>query len=86
MVTKQYRGVEQVNCRATPKGDLVICTLSTRKNSGVENKVLTLHYAGFTGDMKVYMTGTGLTAYRPEGKTMQCKVTDTRLECTAPKR
>ena len=79
---KTYRNVEQVNCRATPKGDLVICTVSTRtKNNGVENKVMTLHYAGFTGNMKTYMTGTGLTAYRPEGKKMQCKVTDTRLEC-----
>ena len=84
-LVKQYRGVEQVNCRSTPKGDLVVCTVTSRTaKSGVKNNILTLHYAGFSGDLKTYMTGTGLTSYRPKGGKMQCKVTDTRLECTTP--
>ncbi len=80
MVTKTYENVEKVDCRAA--SGLVFCTLTTRKGDSVDSKILTLKYAGFSGsDMKVYMTETGLTAYRPNNKTMKCTVKDTSLTC-----
>ncbi len=82
MVTKTYEGVEQVDCRAA--SGLVFCTLTTRKGDTVDSNILTLTYAGFSGkDMKVYMTETGLTAYRPNNKTMKCVVRDTSLKCSS---
>ncbi len=81
MVTKTYKDVEKVDCRAT--GNLVFCTLTTRKGGSVDSKILTLKYAGFGGkDMRVYMTETGLTAYRPNNQTMKCVVKDTSLKCS----
>jgi len=81
MFKKTYSDVMQVDCRAT--GGFVFCTLTSRTPKKSDSKILTLTYAGFSGnDLKIYMGETGITAYRPSGKSMKCVVTDTRLECT----
>ncbi len=83
MVTKTYSDVMQVDCRANAKSELVFCTLTSRTPKKEDSQILTLTYAGFSGDdLKVYMSKSGITAYRPSGKSMKCVVTDTRLDCT----
>ncbi len=83
MAKKTYSDVMQVDCRANAKAELVFCTLTSRSPKKEDSQILTLTYAGFSGtDMKVYMSPSGITAYRPSGKSMKCKVDGTRLICT----
>ena len=63
----------------------MFCILTKRTDKAVDGKTMSLTYAGFSGkDMKVYMTETGITAYRPSGKKMKCTVQDSSLNCVTP--